>query len=109
QEAVEGGDVRAGRVQSGLERLDERRPRACERVEHVLSRPEVAAEQSLHELGDELAEVGMQTVHVLGPLPFGQVALGPGEVEPELAVEGILRRGHGLAVFAGWETSPRRG
>ena len=74
----------------------------------MLARDEVAAEQHLHELRDELAEVRMQPVDVLRPLPLGQVTLRPGEVELEVSVESILRRSHGPAVFGGKAASPRR-
>src|SRR5207244_652843 len=60
EEAVERGDVDAGRVEAGLERLHERRPRPGERIEHVLPRDEVAPEQRLDQLRDELAEVRME-------------------------------------------------
>src|SRR5262245_42025941 len=51
-------------------------------------------EQRLDELRDELPEVWVQPVDVLRPLALGQVALRPGEIEVELAVESVLRRCH---------------
>ena len=83
QQAVEGGDVDAGRATSALERLDERRAGTCERVEHVPRARQVPLEQRLDELRHELPEVRVQPVDVLRPLPLGQVALRPGEVEVE--------------------------
>ena len=56
---------------------------------------QVAVEQRLDELRDELAEVGMEPVDVLRPLALRQVALGPRELEVDVGVEGVLRRGHG--------------
>ena len=94
EQAVEGRNVDARRVEPALERLYECRPRACERIEHVLSGPEVPPQQDLDELRDELAEIRVQPVDVLRPLPLGQVALGPGEREIDVGVEGFLRRGH---------------
>ena len=94
QQAVEGGDVDPGRIAPALERLDERRAGAGERVEHVPRARQVPLEQRLDELRDELPEVRVQPVDVLRPLALGQVALRPGEVEVELAVERVLRRSH---------------
>ena len=94
QKAVERGNVDAGRVPPALERLDERRPRACERIEDVLRAREMPLEQRLDELRHELPEVRVEPVDVLRPLPLGQVALGPGEVEVQLTVERFLRRSH---------------
>ena len=54
----------------------------------------MALEQRLDELRHELPEVRVQPVDVLRPLPLGQVALRPGKVEIELAVQGVLRRSH---------------
>ena len=72
----------------------------------MLSRSEVAAEERLHELRDELPEVRVQPVNVLRPFPLGEVALGPGKVEVEIAVERVLCRSHGLAVFGGHDATP---
>ena len=72
QQAVERRHLDARRVAPRLERLHERRPRACERVENVTARLEVPLEQHLDELRDELAVVGMQPVHVLRPHALGQ-------------------------------------
>src|SRR5689334_13092381 len=68
QEAVERGDVDAGRVEAGLERLHEGRPRAGKRVEHAPARRYVTAEQLLDELRDVLAEIRVEAVDVLRPL-----------------------------------------
>ena len=69
----------------------------------MLARREVTVEQCLDELRDELAEVGMEPVDVLRPLALGQLGLRPGEVEVEVAVEGVLCRGHGSAEFGAAE------
>ena len=47
----------------------------------MVARREVAVEQDLDELGDELAEVGVQAVDVLGALALGQLGLCPRELE----------------------------
>ena len=57
EEAVERGHVDAGCVPPALERLDERRPRAGERIEDVPRAREVPLEQRLDELRHELPEV----------------------------------------------------
>ena len=54
-----------------VEALLERYVRPGERVEHPTAGPDVALEQSLDELGDELAQIWMQAVDVLGPLALG--------------------------------------
>ncbi len=95
EQDVERRDVRAGRVPPALERLDERRPRAAEGVEDVPAARDVALEQHLDELRDELAEVRMQRMDVLRPLALGELRLRPGQREVEVRVEGVLRRGHG--------------
>jgi len=94
QQAVEGGDVDSGRVQPALERLHERRARAGEGIEDMFAGPEVAIDHHLDQLRDELAQIGMQAMDVLRPLSLGKVALRPGEVEVELAVEGFLGQRH---------------
>ena len=60
----------------------------------MLAGTEVAREQHLDELRDELAEVRVEPMDVLRPLPLGKVTLGPGEREIDLGIEGVLRRGH---------------
>ena len=60
----------------------------------MLAARQVAGEQRLDELRDELAELRMQAVDVFGALALRQVALGPRELEVDLRVELILRRGH---------------
>ena len=106
EQAVEGGHVHAGRVATALERLDERRPRACERIEDVLRPRQMPVDQRLDELRHELPEVRVQPVDVLRALPLGQVALRPGEipVDVELAVERVLRRSHRSTGFYGPRT-----
>jgi hypothetical protein len=94
QEAVERGDVDAGCVTAVLERLDERRPRAGERIEDMPRMRQVPLEQRLDELWHELPEVRMEPVDVLGPLSLGEVPLRPREVEVQLTVEGVLRGSH---------------
>ena len=92
QQAVERGDVDAGRVEAALERLDERRPRAGERVEHAAARRRRSGEELLDELRDELAEVRVEPVDVLRPLPLGELLLRPRELEVEPGVERVLGR-----------------
>ena len=75
QKRVESGDVDTGRVVPGLERLHERRARACEGVEHASPDGNVPVEQRLDELGDELAEVRVQPVNVFRPLALRQRGL----------------------------------
>ena len=94
QQAVEGRDVDTGRPAAALERLDERRAGAGEGIEHGPRARQVAGQERLHELGHELPQVRMQPVDVLRPLALGEVALRPGEVEIDVAVERFLRRSH---------------
>ena len=77
QQAVERGEVDPGRAEAALERLDERRARAGERVEDGAARGDVAAEELLDELRDELAEVRMKAMDVLRPLPLRELLLRP--------------------------------
>src|SRR2546429_1010972 len=74
EQTVERSDVDARCIEPALERLDERRPGAGTRVEHVLAGTNVPREQRLHELRDELAQVGMKTMDVLRPLALREVA-----------------------------------
>ena len=106
EETVERGHVHAGRVETTLDRLHERRPGACEGIEHVLARPEVAPEQHLDELRDELPEIRMQPVHVLRPHALRQVSLRPGERQVDVGIEGVLRQGH-LRLFDAARRKPR--
>src|SRR2546430_4972561 len=46
---------------------------------------------------------------VLRPLALREIGFRPGEIQVELAVKSVLRRGHSLAVFGGGESSPSRG
>ena len=92
EQRVEAGDVDAGRVVPGLERLHERRARACEGVEHAPAGGDVPVEQRLDELRDELAEVRVQAVDVLRPLALRQRRLRPGELEIVRLVERFLGR-----------------
>ena len=94
EQAVERGELRTGRVESGLEGLHERRPRTGERIEHVSARLEVAVEQNLDELRDELPVVGVQPVHVPRPHVLGQRTLRPRQFEVERRVQLVLRDGH---------------
>jgi hypothetical protein len=71
---------------------------------------DVALEQTLHNLRDELPEVRMEAVDVLRPLALRELGFGPREhqsVVGELAVEGSLRRCHGPR-FDAEPLSPRR-
>ena len=70
QQRVESCDVDTGRVVPGLERLYERGAGARKGIEHARPGGNVPVEQRLDELGDELAEVRMQAVDVLRPLPL---------------------------------------
>ena len=70
--------------------LDERRPGADERVVDTLARREVAAEEHVDELRDELAEIWVEPVDVLRPLGLWQLALGPRQFEVDLCVESFL-------------------
>ena len=108
EERVERCDIDADGVVAGLERLDERRPRAGERVEHPTTGTHVALEQRLDELRHELAEIGMEPVDVLRPLAFGQLPLRPGEREVDLAVELRLRERHHSAFATPLRSPPRR-
>src|SRR5438094_378157 len=94
EEAVEGGDVQARGVEAGLERLDERRPGARKWIEDVVSRLEIAVEQNLDELRNELAVIGVEPVDMLRPHPLGKLGLRPGEVEVQRRVQLVLRDGH---------------
>src|SRR5262249_58806779 len=94
EQAVEGGDIAADRVGAEDVRLDERRPRAGERVVDARPGPEVALEEHLHELRDELAEVRMEAVDVLRPFDLRKLRLRPRELEVDLAVELALRGRH---------------
>ena len=88
--------------------LDERRPGAGERVEHATARSDVSVEQRLDELRHELAEVRMQAMDVLRPLPLGQLGLRPRQREVEPAVERLLRGRHGRLFGAHGQLSLRR-
>ena len=68
EQAVEGRDVAARGVDSERIRLDEGRPGAYERVVDSIAAREVAAQEGLDELRDELAEVGMEAMDVLRAL-----------------------------------------
>ena len=107
EEHVERRDLHADGVEAALESLDERRAGACEGVEDPSAGPQVAREQRLHELGDELPEVGVEPVDVLRPLALGQLALRPRELEVDVAVERFLGRGHAPPVFYGATGTPR--
>ena len=94
QQAVERSDVDADRVEAALERLDERRPRSGERIEDAPTRRDMTAEELLDELRDVLAEIRMEAMDVPRPLPLGQVALRPREIEVEARVDLLLRDAH---------------
>ena len=65
----------------------------------MLRAREVAFEQRLDELGHELPEVRVEPMDVLRPLALGEVTLGPGEVQVQLAVERVLCRRHAWIKF----------
>ncbi len=94
QQAVEGRDVDPGRPATALERLDERRAGAGEGIEHGPRLRQMPRQERLHELGHELPQVRVQPMDVLRPLALGEVALRPGKVEVDVAVERFLRRSH---------------
>ena len=94
EQRVEAGNVDAGCVVPGLERLHERRARAREGIEHASTGGNVPVEQRLDELRDELAEVRVQAVDVLRPLALRQRRLRPGQLEIVRLVERFLGRGH---------------
>ena len=100
EQAVERGHVAAGRGRSEGIRLDKRRSRARERIPHEAAGAAVTAEEDLDELRDELAEIRMEPVDVLRPLPLGKLRLRPRQLEVDLLVEGSLSS-HGV------HTSPR--
>src|SRR5206468_12024924 len=77
EQTIESGDITAGGARAEGVRLDERRARAGERIPDELARRRVALEEDLGELGDELAEIRMEPVDVLRPLPLGQLLFGP--------------------------------
>ena len=106
QQAVERRDVDTGRVETALERLDERRSRTGERIEHAPARRHVAAEELLDELRHVLPEIGMEAVDVLRPDALGQGALGPRQVEIEALVDLLLSARHD-AEFAAAAALPR--
>src|ERR687896_656244 len=81
--------------------------RARERVEHVLARPEVAGQEYLDQLRDELAQVRVQRVHVTRALALREVALGPRQLEVDGGVQRFLRRRH-APPFYGAAASPGR-
>jgi hypothetical protein len=60
----------------------------------VVAAHEVAVEQRLDELRDELAVVRMEPVDVLRAHALRQLSLGPGEVEVQRRVQLVLRDGH---------------
>ena len=74
--------------------LHERGSRARERVENAAARRNVALEQRLDELRDELAEIRVQAVNVLRALALGERRLRPRQLEIVLAVERLLGCGH---------------
>src|SRR5207244_7878384 len=78
-----------------------------ERVEDPTPGAEVPREQRLDELRDELPEIRMEPVDVLRPLALGEVALRPGELEVDVAVERLLGRGHAPPEFYGAAGTPR--
>ena len=81
EQAVEGSDVDTDGVVVRLEALHERRAGAGERIEHATSGRDVAVEERLDELRDELPEIRMEPVDVLRPLALGKLRLRPGQME----------------------------
>jgi len=107
QQRVERCDVHTDRVVSGFERLHERRSRPCEGIEHTAAGTDIAPEQRLDELRDKLAEVRVQPMDVLRPLPLWELGLRPRKLEivGELRVERGLCRRH-ACTFDGRECGP---
>ena len=99
-QAVERRDVASGRVAAVHVRLDEGRARPAERVVDRLPRPEEPSQEHLDELGDELAEVGMERMHVLRTLLLRQCFLGPRELQVDALVERALRSARHRASLA---------
>ena len=86
QQAVECGEVDTDPVVPTLEPLDECRSGAREGVEYPTALLDVAGEQHLDDLRDELAQVRVEPVDVAGSLAFGQIPLRPRQVEVDLGV-----------------------
>ena len=57
---------------------------------------EVAVEEHLDELRDELAVIRVEPVDVFRPLALRQVGLRPREVEVQRRVQLVLRDGHSI-------------
>ncbi len=93
EQDVEGRDVDPDTVDAVDRAFDERRSAAGERVDDPLPTAEGAAQEDLDELWHELAEIRMQSVHVLCPLPLGKFDLAPGKlgVKPRFALVGAER------------------
>ena len=94
QQAVERGELDAGCVASRLEGLHERRAGARERVEHMPAGRDVAIDEHLDELRDELAVIRVQAVDVPGAHVLRQCALRPRELEVQRRVQLVLCNGH---------------
>ena len=106
QQAVERRDVDADRIVTGLERLHQRRARACERVEHASADGDVASEELLDQLRDVFPEIRMQAMDVLRPHALGEVTFRPRQVEVEALVDLLLGDAH-EAEFAVVAAAPR--
>ena len=100
EQRVEARDVAAHGVAAEPDGLDERRARPAERIQDEAARGAVPPDQRLGELRRELAEVGVQAVHVLRALALRQRALGPRELEVDLRVQRFLRPGHASTLVA---------
>ena len=107
EERVEAGDVDARGVVARLERLNERRARAGERIEHPPACRNMPVEQRLDELRDELAEVRVEAVNVLRALSLRERRLRPRQLEIVRPVERFLGRGHDRSVRRGALRTPR--
>ena len=100
QKAVERRDVAAGRAGAEGVGLDERRPGAREGIPDECARPRVASQEDLCELRHELAEVRVESVDVLRPLPLRELGLRPGELQVDSRVEiGLSLHGDSFAVL----------
>ena len=105
-QAVEGGDVAAHCVDAEHVGLDQGGARSGKGVVDQRPRPERAPQQRLGQLGRELAQVGVQPVHVLGALPLGKLRLRPGQLIVDPRVQrGLGDPGHRASVAAAADAS----
>jgi hypothetical protein len=94
QQRVEARDVHTGGIVARLERLHEGRPRAGKRIEDATAGWNVAPEQRLDELRNELPQIRVEPMDEPRALAFRQLALGPQQRQVEPAVQHLLRDRH---------------